>query len=396
MTNPILNNRIATNQVILWQYDKAVNLIRLINKWNELATVECEEFWNYFGNYVFEIDRADTYGLNVWGNLLGIPRPTITIPLGADSEEGGVDYVTIPSDDSSSEDSEDSSDDRFDEYGYDEDGYCVSKVNDDTEMKIVTIKNTLFRGLLKGRFFLMCHPPTVPNYNKYLSIVFGAIDHETGQQRRYRIFDTEGELRDYEDSDSSSEDSDISMPRFSSRNIAVDNQDMTMTFTFPQDATTEEAYLIFQHHDIVYQYPAGIRYPGEFIWDDLVIGLNQTQAVGQNYKNFVDGLVMVEDPDPVNPNGGIFSTTDRANYKVPAKTVGQALLIAVGEDITGNLTLSFSRRVSGNEKLAVWIDWGNGDAGYYYLPPASGGEDKLRGLTEGWDYIKYYNLNFEV
>ena len=80
MTNPVLNNNISTDSVILWQYDKAYNLIRLIQAWNEFAKVSCTDFWNYFGNSIFPIDRADTFGLNAWGNMLGIPRPTIHIP----------------------------------------------------------------------------------------------------------------------------------------------------------------------------------------------------------------------------------------------------------------------------------------------------------------------------
>ena len=98
MTNPILNNYIGNEEVILWQYDKAVNLINLIAKWNGWAKVSCEDFWNYFGNKMFPINQADTYGLNVWGNLLGIPRPTIKIPKTGDNWDGGTNIETTPSD----------------------------------------------------------------------------------------------------------------------------------------------------------------------------------------------------------------------------------------------------------------------------------------------------------
>ena len=160
--------------------------------------------------------------------------------------------------------------------GYDDDGYMVVSVDLENGWKVVTIKNTLYRGLLKGRFFLMCHSPTVPNYNKYLSIVFGAFDTESQGSIVYDIFDEYGNVKTYTDSDSSDA---MDIPaRYSSRNHALDFQNMTMGFTFPQSASVEEAYLIFQHYDVVYPFPAGIRYPGEFVYDDLVIGLNTDQT----------------------------------------------------------------------------------------------------------------------
>lgn len=348
MTNPVLSNNIATDSVILWQYDKAYNLIRLINSWNEFAIASCTDFWNHFGNNIFAIDRADTYGLNVWGNLLGIPRPMIKIKAGADVEDGGVDYVTIPDSEDSSSDESSSDTDEFDAYGYNKDGYRVSWVDDTDEpsWKIVTIKNTLYRGLLKGRFFLMCHSPTVPNYNKYLAIVFGA----TGDgNTTYDIFDEDGNIKD----------------GFSSRCNALDFQNMSMGFTFPQNATIEESYLIFQHYDVVFPFPAGIRYPGAFVDDSLVIGMNKIQTEGQFYKNFVDGLVLAEDTDDsdsdVNPNGGIFSTTVGANYLRSPVVSGKAFVIQASTSTQP--TLSFT--VNGTVK--VWIDWGDGECGYRNL-----------------------------
>jgi len=401
MTNPILNNYIGNEQVILWQYDKAVNLISLIGKFNDFASASCEQFWNYFGNKMLAIDQADTYGLNVWGNLLGIPRPTIKIPKegdGADDgpmEETEPDFSSVSSEDEAAIAEKESEgykiyktsdgitylykpkvidDVEYDFYGYSPDGYKVvddgifyegegdNKVQRDSGYKIITIKNELFRGLLKGRFFLMCHTPTVPNYNRYLSIVFGSVKkNDTASPKKvYRdIFDWLGNLKSLDGGDS-----------YLSRNIALDFQDMTMGFTFPKQATTEEAYLIFQHYDIVYPFPAGIRYPGEFLMDDLVIGLNTDQEAStednQNYRNFVDGMILAEDSKTGNQNGGIFSTTDRANYKVPSSASGIAYIYNA-DDLTAQVMMSFKSR-DNNSRQAVWIDWGNGQCGYNYLP----------------------------
>ena len=395
MTNPVLDNNIATESVILWQYDKAYNLIRLIKAWNRFAEVSCTDFWDYFGNSIFPIDLADTFGLNVWGNLLGISRPTIYIPIGSD---GRSDLAT---------------DD------YDEDGYRVYSVDDVKGWKTVSITNTLYRGLLKGQFFLMCHKPTVPNYNKYLSIVFGAEDSDESDAVAYDIFDSDGNVKN-----------DDTGYRYTTRNRVIDFQDMTMSFTFPENASIEEAYLIFQHYDLVYKFPAGIRYPGEFINDELVIGLNTTPSNGQFYKAFVDGLVLAEDNKPDNyPNGGIFSTTDRANYLVPAVVSGKVFIYnsvteyngvynyddsSDSSDIGVEVSLTVSIKNSAPSKRhAVWIDWGNGDCGYKYIPQGESSktfssifyhkglfpvmvlfdEKVIESVTPGFSYEHLYDLS---
>lgn len=395
MTNPVLNNNIATDSVILWQYDKAYNLIRLIQSWNAFAKVSCTDFWNYFGNSIFPIDRADTFGLNAWGNMLGIPRPTIHIPKYID---GKINVTTSPtwlevvSSDSKAINKALSEGyiiykkgsatttlykpvEGFNIYGYSEEGYRVvddgiiyrddGTIESDSGWKTVTIQNTLYRGLLKGRFFMMCHSPTVPNYNKYLAIVFGAFDAERQGDIAYDIFDEYGNVKTYTDSDSSDA---MDIPaRYASRNHALDFQNMTMGFTFPDSASVEEAYLIFQHYDIVYPFPAGIRYPGEFIYDDLVIGLNENQDEGQNYKNFVDGLVLAEEPNPSNPNGGIFSETDRANYDVRARANGKAHVCYIPNGTMVTISITPADALANGQRIPIWVDWGNGDAGYRYV-----------------------------
>lgn len=298
MTNPILKNKVSTDTAILWQYDKAYNLINLITNWNKFGTVACEYFWNYFGNKVFSIDDADEYGLTVWGNLLGISRPSIKI------------------DDS------------------------ISNIDD-----------PFYRRILKARFFMMCHSPTVPNYNRYLAILFGAIKDGNKEYDASKIFDAYGNVNE----------------GYSSRCFALDFQDMSMGFSFPTDATEEEAYTIFQHYDVLFPFPAGIRYPGEFIDDELVIGMNLTNGdkpTGQNYKNFVDGLVLAEDISD-NANGGIFSTTDHANYKVSPTVSGIAYIVPATNLADSSFNITINNSAGSDTK--IWVDWGTGECGYEYI-----------------------------
>ena len=380
MTNPLLSNKINTDGVILWQYDKAYNLIRLLQHWNQFAKASCEDFWDYFGNYVFAIDSADTYGLNVWGSLLGIPRPTIKIPVGAKGD-GNTDVVTVPTE-------PDVLVPGFDKYGYNTNGYKVQSKSNDGEWKTVTIQNELYRHLLKGRFILMCHTPTVPNYNKYLSIVFGAFSGPVSNAEvTYDIFDAEGNIKE----------------GYAARAKALDFQNMAMGFTFPGDAralisckdtSIEEAYLIFQHYDLVYQFPAGIRYTGEFIDDNLVIGLNTDQEPGttnnQNYKTFVDGMILAEN-DTQYPNGGIFSTTNRANYKVvPTVAAGNAYIFKANGSSVGKLTFTTKENNPLTSREEIWIDWGNGDCGYRYM--AKGQKSKTFTSQYQDEYSEQYAL----
>lgn len=315
MTNPILNNNIENTSVILWQYDKAWNLISLIESWNKFARESCKYFWDKFwgNNETFEngtffIDQADTFGLNIWGQMLGIPRPV-------------VNGKNVANDD---------------------------VIND-------AISDDLYRRVLKARFFMMTHKPTVPNYNKFLSILWGAIDNtkvpSTVEHDMTKVFDADGNV--------------ALIGHYGSRSKAFDFLDMTMGFSFPLNANLEEALLACQHYDLIYPFPAGIRYPGAFVIEDKVIGLNVAKANGQMYKNFVDGIVMVDD-NVGNPNGGIFSTTGQANYTEPTKSYGRAYIFDVSENVGAQHPVSF-KVSSPTFPIIVWVDWGDGHAEYKKL-----------------------------
>ena len=121
----------------------------------------------------------------------------------------------------------------------------------------------------------------------------------------------------------------------------------------------------------MFPYPAGIRYHSEFIDDNLVIGLNTDQEPGtannQNYKTFVDGMVLVE-KDTQYPNGGIFSTTNRANYQVMPTFGGKAYIIRAMRSGVRNIKFTTKNGNPLTSRMAIWIDWGNGNCGYVYMP----------------------------
>ena len=114
-------------------------------------------------------------GLNVWGNALNIPWPSVKIPT-----DGG-------------------------------------------QPDIHRIDKELYRRLLKAKMFLMWKPSTVENFNTYLSFLFP---------------DTESPL--------DKEDGDGLVQMYEPRCRVLDNQNMSMSYTFPTGAKDDEAYLYFQ------------------------------------------------------------------------------------------------------------------------------------------------------
>ena len=317
MTNPKIDNSIENTKVILWQYDNAPNLIGLIRKWNEFGKISVSDFWDYYRDKVVNIDEADEYGLNVWGNALNIPWPSVKIP----TTSGQPDVHRI-----------------------------------DIE---------LYRRLLKAKMFLMWKPSTVENLNTYLSFLFpGSEEGKFGP----------GYVQMYK-------------PRCR----VLDNQDMSMSYTFPTEATGDEAYLYFQHYDLIFPFPVGIRYAGGFWNADRVLGFQ-----GQGLKNMAyhDNVMVWADETVDGEDGGIFAGTDKANYKLTPKVKGKAFVIDVQISTEPDKVPSVNAQptISGlTIGKRYWIDFGDGECGYVETTAASESETtvsytKLNGYKEAGRY----------
>lgn len=171
MTNPILSNAVENKGVVLWQYDHAYNLIALIDGFNKIATATVTQFWDYFRDGVFNIMTADTFGLNVLGRLMGLPRPTYTsgAPQDITTPAALARAAGVPDATSFSEVIDALSSQGITESSTVQDAVeAVQRGGSDT-----AISDDFFRRLLLGRFFLFGMSPTVPNYNKYLNIIYG-------------------------------------------------------------------------------------------------------------------------------------------------------------------------------------------------------------------------------
>ena len=64
------------DNVHLWQYSNAPYLTALLNKHIEWLKNATQDFWTDWIKDVFTLDTANSFGLEVWGNILGVDRPT--------------------------------------------------------------------------------------------------------------------------------------------------------------------------------------------------------------------------------------------------------------------------------------------------------------------------------
>lgn len=156
MKNVKIDNSVVEDmgRVVLWQYDKAPNLLGMLSIIESYFRDSTESFWGkradddtYDGwiKNVSDIDTANDFGLSVWGIVLGIQRPTVV-----------VDNTTK------------------------------------------TVSQDFYRRLLKGKYWLM--RSNFSNYalNKYLSIVFDGRISVQDNQNMSITYSVSGELSEEE------------------------------------------------------------------------------------------------------------------------------------------------------------------------------------------------------
>lgn len=74
-----IDNSIDLLSSILWQYQTAPNLTAIAQMLNQYSYLVTTEFFNYFRDKVLDIESAEAFGLDLWGQLLGVPRPNVDI-----------------------------------------------------------------------------------------------------------------------------------------------------------------------------------------------------------------------------------------------------------------------------------------------------------------------------
>ena len=113
------NPYIDLNGVYLWQYEQGENVKKLIENKQKFLKKNVEDFWNDWILNVFNIDTATEFGLEIWGTILGVGRPS-----------------------------------------YEEDG------------ETIIFSDEQYRRVLKGRILLMLSDGTIKSINEYLNYLF--------------------------------------------------------------------------------------------------------------------------------------------------------------------------------------------------------------------------------
>ena len=73
-----INFTIDNSRCWLWQYDQAPNLNALLQSSADFVRNNVSQFWADWEQNVFNIRTANTFGLNLWGKILGGERITYT------------------------------------------------------------------------------------------------------------------------------------------------------------------------------------------------------------------------------------------------------------------------------------------------------------------------------
>lgn len=73
------NFDIDLSKIILWQYDDAENVKKIVDNEQKFMDSEVRDFWLDFNKNIFNLSTCNTFGLALWGKLLNVARPTYTV-----------------------------------------------------------------------------------------------------------------------------------------------------------------------------------------------------------------------------------------------------------------------------------------------------------------------------
>lgn len=72
------NFKCDLSPVKLWQYDEAEKLKGLVDNMQTFMDENVQGFYENLRDNVFNLENANSFGLSIWGALLGVLRPTYT------------------------------------------------------------------------------------------------------------------------------------------------------------------------------------------------------------------------------------------------------------------------------------------------------------------------------
>lgn len=73
-----LNFKYDYKPLIMWQYDNAENLKKIVDNEQKFLDVAVTQFRDEFDEHIFNLDTCDANGLELWGKLLQVSRPMVS------------------------------------------------------------------------------------------------------------------------------------------------------------------------------------------------------------------------------------------------------------------------------------------------------------------------------
>lgn len=81
-------------EAILWQYNEAEHLIKIVENKNKWYNDNITKFWNDWYRDVFNVDTANDFGLSVWAKILNVNFSTPPQEVRNDNVFGFGDYFS--------------------------------------------------------------------------------------------------------------------------------------------------------------------------------------------------------------------------------------------------------------------------------------------------------------
>lgn len=155
-----VNFTIDTSLCYLWQYDNAENLKGILHDQEQFIKQNVTDVFEHYTEKVFSIKTADTFGLNVWGQILGVKR----------------DYT------------------------------LTKTVEEETVTSVISVSDELYRRMLIATATRHNMAGTLPEIWKYLQIILPGREfyihdkHDMSIEIQYRFIPTDEELAILQDS----------------------------------------------------------------------------------------------------------------------------------------------------------------------------------------------------
>ena len=150
--NQILDLSVDLTKSLLWQYDSTQSLLSIVEQKSAWYQTNQVGFWNSWIADVFDIRTANTFGLNVWGIIVGISR-NLTVGTGGGQFGLFGGFNNMP----------------FNSVPFNFGGWSSSVYGSPSSYQV---SNDLYRKMIIAKAMTNVSKNTIPALNAVLSVLF--------------------------------------------------------------------------------------------------------------------------------------------------------------------------------------------------------------------------------